>query len=114
MNGFPRYTVDFYKTPGGNEPVREWLKALPSEWRRIIGEDLKTVQFGFPLGMLLVRKMEADVWEVHSTLPDGIARVLFTVQGRRIVLLHAFIKKSQKTPQNELAVARKRLADLLS
>jgi phage-related protein len=82
--------------------------------RRVIGEDLKTIQYGFPLGMPLVRKMEADLWEVRSSLPDGIARVLFTVQGRRIVLLHAFVKKSQKTPPNELAVARRRLAEILS
>ncbi|NUM43721.1 MAG: type II toxin-antitoxin system RelE/ParE family toxin [Anaerolineales bacterium] len=113
MNRLPRYTVAFYQTSRGHEPVREWLKALPAEARRIVGEDLKTVQYGWPLGMPLIRKLEADLWEVRSTLPDGIARVLFTVQGRRVILLHAFVKKTQKTPLNELAIARKRLAELV-
>ncbi len=94
--------------------MREWLKHLERESRKVIGEDIKTAQFGWPLGMPLIRKLEPSLWEVRSTLPDGIARVLFTVRGPRMVLLHGFIKKSQKTPQTELATAKKRLAKLLT
>jgi phage-related protein len=71
--------VIFYCTASGREPVREWLKSLSSEERKIISEDIKTVQFGFPLGMPLVRKLKPKLWEVRSMLPDRIARVLFTI-----------------------------------
>jgi phage-related protein len=108
----PILTVVFYKTETGNEPVREWLKNLRLEERKAIGEDIKTAQFGWPLGMPLIRKIERDLWEVRSHLPQGIARVMFTVDGAVMVLLHGFIKKSVKTPQNELQTALRRLADL--
>ena len=110
MNGTePILTVAFFRTASGNEPVREWLKSLPREERRIIGEALKTVQFGWPLGMPLVRKLHPDLWEVRIRLPDAIARVLFTTGEGRMILLHGFIKKSQKTPQADLALAKNRL-----
>ena len=67
--------------------------------------DIKTVQFGWPLGMPLVRKMDADIWEVRSNIADGIVRVLFTVMDGHMVLLHAFVKKSQQTPKTELDTA---------
>lgn len=104
-----RLKVVFFKTQRGNEPVREWLKSLSAEDKRILGEDIKTAQYGWPLGMPLIRKMEPALWEVRSTLSFGIARVLFTVQGNVMVLLHGFVKKSQKTPSDELQVARNRL-----
>ena len=72
----PILSVAFFRTASGNEPVREWLKALPREERRVLGEDIKTVQFGWPLGMPLVRKLEKGLWEVRSRLPDRIARQL--------------------------------------
>ena len=93
-----RLKVVFYRSERGNEPVREWLKSLSLDEKRIIGEDIKTVQFGWPLGMPVVRKMEPGLWEVRSRLPGRIARVLFTVKDGMMVLLHGFIKKSDKTP----------------
>ena len=107
-----RLRVVFFKTARGNEPVREWLKELKPDEMRIVGEDIKTVQFGFPLGMPLVRKMEPGLWEVRSTLINRIARVIFTVEDGVIVLLHGFIKKSQKTPLEDLQMARERVAQL--
>ena len=109
----PILSVVFYRTEAGNEPVREWLKGLEREQRKLIGEDIKTAQFGWPLGMPLIRKLEKNLWEVRSNLPDGIARVIFTVREPHLVLLHGFIKKSQKTPATELATARKRLSNLV-
>lgn len=101
--------VLFFRTEGGNEPVREWLKTLDKEDRKVIGEDVKLVQFRWPLGMPLVRKLEADLWEVRSRLSQGrIARVMFTVHGDEMVLLHGFIKKSQKTPQDDLKLGQRR------
>lgn len=104
-----RLQVFFYRTSSGNEPVREWLKALPAEERRAIGHDLKTAQYGWPLGMPLIRKLEPGLWEIRSRLPERIARVIFTVQDNTMVLLHGFIKKSEKTPLSDLLLARQRL-----
>ena len=104
-------TVNFYRTDAGNEPVRDRLKELPRDDKRIIGEDIKTAQLGWPLGMPLIRKRDKNLWEVRSSLPDGIARVLFTVDENRMILLHGFIKKSNKTPQNELKTATARLGN---
>lgn len=107
----PILDVVFYKTEAGNEPVREWLKSLPREDRKNIGENIKTAQYGWPLGMPLIRKMESGLWEVRSNISTGIARV-FTVKGAMMILLHGFVKKSQKTPPNELDTARRRLNNL--
>ena len=101
--------VVFFLTNSGSEPVRDWLKSLDKADRQTIGEDIKLVQFRWPLGMPLVRKMEADLWEVRSRLSGGrIARVLFTVRGGEMALLHSFIKKSRKTPIKDLELARRR------
>lgn len=108
----PILNVVFYKTEAGNEPVREWLKDLPKEDRQSIGEDIKTAQYGWPLGMPLIRKIERGLWEVRSNISAGIARVFFTVMDSTMILLHGFVKKSQKTPQNELDTARRRLNNL--
>jgi phage-related protein len=108
----PTLEVRFYRTASDREPVRDWLKSLSAEARKAIGEDLKTVQFGWPLGMPLVRKMVPDLWEARSTLPSGIARVLFTTVGPVMVLLHGFIKKSQKTPKSDLDLALRRLKEV--
>jgi len=110
----PTLSVRFFATAQGKEPVRDWLKALPAQDRRRIGEDIKTVQYGWPLGMPLVRKLVKDLWEVRIHLTDRIARILFTQQDQTMVLLHGFIKKSQATPKEELAVAQQRLQQLRS
>lgn len=91
--------------------MREWLRELTVEDRKTIGIDIKTVQYGWPLGMPLVRKMEPGLWEVRCDIA-GIARVLFTAKAGQMVLLHGFVKKSQKTPDNELKTARNRLKKL--
>lgn len=108
----PILGVVFYRTEAGNEPVRQWLKDLKREDRKAIGQDIKTAQYGWPLGMPLIRKLEPGLWEVRSHISQGIARVIFTVADGVMVLLHGFIKKSQKTPPVDLRTARQRLASL--
>lgn len=102
----------FYRTDAENEPVRDWLRDQPVDVRKAIGEDIKTVQVGWPIGMPVVRKMDADLWEVRTNLDHGIARVLFTVEGADMVLLHSFIKKSEKTPQVDIDTANRRKSRL--
>ena len=107
----PILSVRFFRTKAGHEPVRDLLRELTLEDRKAVGTDIKTVQFGWPLGMPLVRKLEQDLWEVRSHLEGRIARVIFTIVADQMVLLHAFFKKSQKTPRIEVekAKTRKRL-----
>ncbi len=104
-----RLAVVFFQTDSGVEPVRRWLKTLPMSRKKAIGEDIKTVQFGWPLGMPLVEKIEPYLWEVRTNVPDGIARVLFTVDGHMMIFLHGLIKKTRKIPQKEIKTARSRL-----
>jgi phage-related protein len=101
--------IVFYRTPAGTEAVRNWLRALNDGERNVIGQDLMRVQYRWPVGMPLCRAMGDGLWEVRSDLPgDRIARVLFSVAQGKILVLHGFIKKSQKTPDADLALARKR------
>ena len=105
-----RIPARFYRTPSGREPVREWLKDFPAEDRRIIGEDIKDVEFSWPLGLPLVRALGRELWEVRSSLTQGrIARVIFCVTDGQMVLLNGFIKKTQKTPQQQIDLALKRM-----
>jgi phage-related protein len=108
----PILSVVFFKTSAGNEPVREWLKVLARDDKRTVGYDMKTAQYGWPLGMPLIRKLEPGLWEVRSDISNGIARVLFTIEAGVMVLLHGFVKKSQKTPAADLKVAKQRMAEL--
>jgi phage-related protein len=101
--------VRFYKSKFGKEPVRDWLKEFGAGDKKAMGEDIKAVQIGWPLGMPLVRKMAKDLWEVRIHLHRRTARVLFTVVDDDMVLLHGFIKKSQDTPKEDLDLAKERL-----
>lgn len=108
-----RLPAHFYRLSSGREPVREWLKALDAADRYTVGEDIKDVELAWPLGLPLVRSLGHGLWEVRSALTGGrAARVIFTVHDRHMVLLHAFIKKTQSTPQRDLDLARSRQRDL--
>lgn len=100
----------FYATAAGNVPVLDWLKELPAEERRAIGLDLQRVQFRWPVGMPLCRALGHGIWEVRTTLPTRIARLLLCFHDGQIVILHGFIKKTQKTPDDDfdLAIRRKK------
>lgn len=105
--------VVFYRSPSGAEPVRDWLRGLPEGDRRAIGADLALVQIGWPVGMPLCRPLSGGLWEVRSDLPSHrIARLLFFVHENRIGVVHGFIKKTQKTPPDDLELARKRMQEM--
>lgn len=108
----PVLNVRFFRTDSENEPVRDWLADLPRDHRRMVGTDIKTVQLGWPIGMPVVKKLGAGLWEIRIDLGDTIARIIFTVVGSDMVLLHGFIKKSQKTPAPDMATAKQRKARL--
>lgn len=104
--------VRFFRTETGNEPVREWLRSLPKEDKKAIGEDINTVQYGWPIGMPLAKKLCNGIWEIRTRLEHRIARVLFTLSEDYMILLHGFIKKTEKTPKDDLNLAIKRMKQL--
>ncbi|HET9184355.1 MAG TPA: type II toxin-antitoxin system RelE/ParE family toxin [Candidatus Angelobacter sp.] len=111
----PAVPVRFYRTAAGAEPAREWLRNLNREDRHNIGLDLMRVQYGWPIGMPLVRSLKGGLWEVRCTLPSQrIARVLLCFHRGALIVLHGFIKKTQKTASADLALARRRMKEVKS
>jgi phage-related protein len=109
----PEVPVRFYRSATGREPVLEWLRSLDKEDRRAIGLDLMRVQFGWPIGMPLVRSLKDGMWEVRSSLPSQkIARLILCFHEKTVVVLHGFIKKTQKTPAEDLELAKRRMKEV--
>ncbi len=111
MSGCNRKKVPavFYCSDSGNEPVREWLLGLSKEDRKSVGIDIQTVEFGWPVGMPVCRPMKDGLYEVRTNLDHKrISRVLFCLKDGKMVLLHGFIKKTQKTSKPDLELAKKR------
>jgi phage-related protein len=109
LNDDKKLEVAFYRSEVGAEPVLQWLRALPTEDRQALGRDLRLIEMGWPIGMPLCRPLGEGLWEVRSKLSQNrIARIIFCASQGHMVLLHAFIKKTQKTPQSELNLARAR------
>lgn len=108
--------IKFYCSEAGNEPVREWLKALVHEERKIIGEDLQTIQLGWKRGIIrepLVKSFGGGLFEARSSLPSNrIARIFFCEYENKLILLHAFIKKTKQTPSQDRELAIKRQKSL--
>ena len=103
----------FFQLASGKEPVRDWLCELPKEDRATIGLDISTAEYGWPIGMPLCRSLGDGLWEIRSTLPSHrIARVIFCVVDGHLVLLHGFIKKTQKTPSEDITLAKKRKKEI--
>jgi phage-related protein len=112
-DGPRRTSLSFYFAPSGAQPVRDWLRSLPADQRKEVGRDLMRAQWRWPVGMPLCRPMGGGLWEVRSNLPHGrTARVLFCVEDSGLVALHGFIKKTQKTPDTDLELARKRMKEV--
>ena len=109
-NKTKKIEIRFFQSDSGREYVREWLAGLPKEDRKIIGTDLMTVEFGWPVGMPVAEKIEANLWATRSLLPGKrYSRILFTIINNHMVLLHGFLKKSNRIELNDLKIARKRL-----
>jgi len=106
------FIVRFYETDGGNEVVKDWLKSFAKEDRTVLGEDLKTVQIGFPMGLPLCRALGNGLWEVRSTLPvrRAEARMIFYQDSNAsaLVVVHGFVKKTQKTSKHDIDIALRR------
>ena len=106
-----RIFAQFFKTASGQEPAREWLMKLEPEDRKTVGTNIKDVEFGWPIGKPLAASLGRGLWEVRSSIRDGIARVIFYVTGNQMILLHGFVKKTQKTPKPDLDLGFKRMKE---
>ena len=111
MSSMRRLTAVFYRSASGDEPVREWLRALAKTDRQTIGEDIAYVQYKWPIGKPRVDHLRGSVWEVRSKIGNRIARVLFAVEEAQMILLHAFIKKTQQTNPADIELATQRLKE---
>ena len=115
MSGLKQLPARFFEQDNGNAPVRDWLMSLSLEDRKMIGDDIRTAEFGWPVGMPLCRSMKGQkgLWEIRINLVGGrIARVFFCAHEGNMILLHGFIKKTRKTPDKEIAIAVKRMKGL--
>ena len=101
----------FYRTASGDEPVRDWLKALDKSDRQSIGEYIAYIQYKWPIGKPRVDHLRGPIWEVRSKIGNRIARVLFVVEQSEMILLHAFIKKTQQTNPADIELANKRFKE---
>lgn len=111
--GLKKFPAAFFRTGAGTEPVRDWLRTLDFDDRRILGRDIAAAEFGWPIGMPLCKSLGGGLWEVRSGLPGGrTARVLFCAAHGRMVLLHGYVKKSRKAPLSDLELARKRMKEI--
>ena len=108
-----RIEAVFYRTPAGHETVREWIRALPKVDRKAIGDDLRRLEYRWPVGMPLSRPLGGGLHELRSRLPsDRIARLIFFVSvDVDLVVVHGFIKKTRTAPAKDLALARSRKRD---
>jgi phage-related protein len=106
-----RIPAIFYRTEAGSEPVRSWLKAMDPQDRRLVGEDIKTVEFGWPVGKPTCRPMGDGLCEVRTRLPGNrMVRIFFYIDRRqRMVLLHGIVKKTRATPDADLDLARRNM-----
>ncbi len=103
----------FFRTVTGSEPVRGWLKGLGEAERQAVGKDLLRAQWRWPAGMPLCRPMGTGLWEIRTGLPTRrAARVLVCLYRQHLVALHGFIKKTRATPDEDLALARRRQKEL--
>ncbi len=115
MNSLKQLPARFFEAASGRVPVRDWLLSISSQDRKSIGDDIRAAEFGWPVGMPLCRAIAGHkgLWEIRCGVSDGrIARVFFCVHDSSMVLLHGFIKKTQKTPDYEIEVAVKRMKGL--
>jgi phage-related protein len=108
-----KFPAAFYQSPNGFEPVRGWLQTFGKRDKVVLGLDIATVEYGWPIGMPLCRSLGEGLWEIRSSLPSKReARIIFCVVDERIVLLHGFVKKTQKTPLQDLKLAKGRKKEI--
>ncbi len=103
------YEIVFYDKPDGSEPVKEFLLSVDDKMRaRLVRTIELLAQNGTTLRMPYSEHLVDGIYEIRAKIGSNISRVLyFFVIGKRIVLTNGFVKKTQKTPKNEIELAKK-------
>jgi len=109
------WSVEFYVDARGRCPVATFLEQLPPRARGHIVHQIDLLQERGPtLGMPYVRHLQGKIWELRVRTRGTAYRLFYSFHtGRRIIFLHAFVKKTKKTPRREIDTARRRLNDFL-
>ena len=109
------FDIRFFTTQSGREPVQEFIRAEDQKARDKIYEVLTYLQtYGFHLPTPYLRRMSGTkhLWELRIKYQKQYRIFLARIDEQTIVLLHAIIKKTQKTPQRDLELARRRLREV--
>ena len=114
------YDIIFYKDRRGKEPVREIIEGLRARsatdkdsrirFAKIMAYVGKLAEYGTRMGEPFIKHIEGDIWEIR---PNRDRVFFFSMQGGSFVLLHHFMKKSQKTPRREIEQAKANMQDYL-
>ncbi len=110
------WIIDYYKGTRGNEPVKEFLNSLSLPARVKM---MRLIEFLAERGVLLkepyTKQIRGKIRELRVKDKQGAVRVLyFTYTGKRFILLHGFIKKTDKTPEGDIEIAEKRMNDFIN
>jgi phage-related protein len=109
-----RLTARFYVNASGTRPVRDWILELPATDRYTVGKDIQKVEFGWPIGRPYCAPLGSGLWEVRSAFGGNrIARVIFCILDGQMILLHGFIKKTQKIPKVDIDLATRRMKEVV-
>lgn len=111
VNG-EKVKVAFFRNGSGREYVRDWIKSLPDKGKKAIGVDIRHIQNCWPIGKPTVDSIGDGIWEVRTELEKGWARILFCFHANEMILLHGFMKKSNKTPRKDIDTAKNRMSKL--
>ncbi len=113
--GTEEWSVVFYAEPSGAEPVRAFLSDLDRKARARFDWAIEQLRVrNIHAGEPLVRHLEGKLWELRRESDTNIYRLIYCFHGnRRIVFLHGFQKKTQKTPRREIELAERRLSSFL-
>jgi len=106
------YEIIFFKNENGNEPVKKWLKSLDKFERKIIGNDILTVQYSYhlkiPVGMPLIKPIGDGFLEIRSYIKERITRIIFFIWNDKIIIVDGFVKKTEKIPKTHINLIKKR------
>jgi phage-related protein len=110
-----RLQSKFFVSHTGKMPVREWILALDKQDKITVGQDMQRIEFEWPVNMPYCRPLGSGLWEIRSSISGSrITRIIFCIFEENAVMLHSFIKKTQKTPQSDLNLAKSRMKEVLT
>ena len=108
--------VDFYQTAAGREVIKEFLNDLPDkELAKVLHEIELLELYGTELQGPHTKHIDGPIWELRTKFSSNVHRIFYFVwNNNKIILLHAFTKKTQKTPASEIRAAKRNGKDYIA